>query len=119
MERLNNYEEFKNLSSNLKKGKEALSSKVVVKIAMATCSIASGAGPVFDLFKDEMPKQPKEFVLTPTGCLGLCHSEPTVEVTLPGYDPVVFGNVDVKRAGLIISDYIMKGKTVDCIIEGN
>ncbi|MGD9707266.1 MAG: ferredoxin [Candidatus Delongbacteria bacterium] len=119
MERINNYEQFKKSSSGIKKERESNSSKVIIKIAMATCSIASGAGPVFDLFKDEMPKQPKEFVLIPTGCLGLCHSEPTVEVTLPGSEPVVFGKVDVKRAGLIISDYIMKGKTVDCIIEGN
>ncbi len=119
MERTKNYEEFKHLSSNLKKEKEALSSKVVVKIAMATCSIASGAGPVFALFKEKMSKLPKESVIVQTGCLGLCHSEPTVEVTLPGCEPVVFGKVDVKRAEMIIYGYIMKGEKFDFIIEGN
>ncbi len=119
MERTKNYEEFKHLSSNLKKEKEALSSKVVVKIAMATCSIASGAGPVFALFKEKMSKLPKESVIVQTGCLGLCHSEPTVEVTLPGCEPVVFGKVDVKRAEMIIDGYIMKGEKFDFIIEGN
>jgi len=119
MERTKNYEAFRHISSNLKKEKEALSSKVVIKIAMATCSIASGAGPVFALFKEKMPKLPIESVIVQTGCLGLCHSEPTVEVTMPGCEPVVFGKVDVKRAEAIIEGYIMKGEKLDFIIEGN
>ncbi|HXK49795.1 MAG TPA: (2Fe-2S) ferredoxin domain-containing protein [Clostridiales bacterium] len=119
MERTKNYEEFKHLSTSLKKEKESLSSKVVVKIAMATCSIASGAGPVLALFKERMPKLPKDSLVVQTGCLGLCHSEPTVEVTMPGCEPVVFGKVDVKRAESIIEDYVMKGEKLDFIIEGN
>lgn len=119
MNKISNFEELKKLNSELKKRSDENSKRVMIKIAMATCSIASGSGKVLEFFGEEMPKQPFEFVIKQTGCLGLCHSEPTVEVTLPGGDPVVFGKVDVKRAGMIISEYIKNGKLIDGVIEGN
>ncbi|HAQ62160.1 TPA: NADP oxidoreductase [Candidatus Delongbacteria bacterium] len=111
--------DLKTLTEKLKIKSSADKKKVQICIAMATCSIASGSGKVMEFFKEEMPKQPFEFMIRSTGCMGLCHSEPTVEVTLPDSDPVVFGKVDVKRARSIIEDYIKTGKTIDGVIEGN
>lgn len=120
MEKIRKFDELKKLSAELKdKKKNESSANVVVRIAMATCSIASGSKPVLDFFTQEMPKQPVDFNIISTGCTGLCHSEPTVEVTLPGAEPVMFGKVDVKKAGEIINEFIKAGKTVDGVIEGN
>ncbi len=92
---------------------------VQVKVAMATCGIASGARPIMDFFADELDKRGIEAVVTQTGCMGYCYAEPTVEVQLPGQEPVVFGFVDRKRADEIIEKYIKNGELVEGIIPVN
>ncbi len=92
---------------------------VQVKVAMATCGIASGAKPIMDFFVDELDKRGIGAVVTQTGCMGYCYAEPTVEVLLPGQEPVVYGFVDRKRADEIIEKYIKNGELVDGIIPVN
>ena len=92
---------------------------VQVKVAMATCGIASGARPIMDFFADELDKRGIGAFVTQTGCMGYCYAEPTVEVQLPGQEPVVFGFVDRKRADEIIEKYIKNGELVDGIIPVN
>ena len=92
---------------------------VQVKIAMATCGIASGAKPIMDFFTDELDKRGIGAVITQTGCMGYCYAEPTVEVQMPGKEPIVFGFVDQKRADEIIEKYIKNGELVEGIIPVN
>ncbi len=94
-------------------------SLVQVKVAMATCGIASGAKAVMEFFHDQLEKRNIDAVVTQTGCMGYCYAEPTIEVTLPGEDPVVYGYVDLKRADIIIEKYIRTGELVDGIIPVN
>ncbi|MDX9852826.1 MAG: (2Fe-2S) ferredoxin domain-containing protein [Tenuifilaceae bacterium] len=118
--------------ADLKKMKEQLQSKVdlrekgedpesrvQVKVAMATCGIASGAKSVMDFFLEELDKRSIDAVVTQTGCMGYCYAEPTIEVKLPGQEPVVIGYVDVKKADEIIEKYIKNGELVDGIIPMN
>jgi NADP-reducing hydrogenase subunit HndB len=92
---------------------------VQVKVAMATCGIASGAKTVMEFFLDQLEKRNIAAVVTQTGCMGYCYAEPTIEVKLPGQEPVVYGYVDLKRADLIIEKYIKTGEFVDGIIPVN
>lgn len=92
---------------------------VQIKVAMATCGIASGAKQVMEFFIDELDKRSIQAVVTQTGCMGYCFAEPTLEVTLPGQDPVVFGYVDTRKADEIIEKYIKQGELVDGIIPVN
>lgn len=92
---------------------------VQIKIAMATCGIASGAKQVMEFFIDELDKRSIMAVVTQTGCMGYCFAEPTVEITLPGQDPVVFGYVDMAKADEIIEKYIKQGELVEGIIPVN
>ena len=92
---------------------------VQVKVAMATCGIASGAKPIMDFFVEELDKRGIGAVVTQTGCMGYCYAEPTVEVQLPGQEPVVYGFVDRKKADDIIEKYIKNGELVDGIIPVN
>ncbi|KAF0196734.1 MAG: hypothetical protein FD166_2336 [Bacteroidetes bacterium] len=94
-------------------------SLVQVKVAMATCGIASGAKQVMDFFIEEFEKRNIQAVVTQTGCMGYCFAEPTVEITLPGHSPVVYGYVDTKKADDIIEKYIKNGELVDGIIPVN
>jgi NADP-reducing hydrogenase subunit HndB len=92
---------------------------VQVKVAMATCCIASGSRETMNFIVDELDKRNIDAVVTQTGCMGYCYAEPTVEVILPGKEPVVFGYVDVKKADEIIEKYIKGGALVDGIIPVN
>jgi NADP-reducing hydrogenase subunit HndB len=94
-------------------------SVVQVKVAMATCGIASGAKTIMEFFLEQLERRNVAAVVTQTGCMGYCYAEPTIEVRLPGQDPVVFGFVDLKRADQIIEKYIKTGELVDGIIPVN
>jgi NADP-reducing hydrogenase subunit HndB len=92
---------------------------VQVKVAMATCGIASGAKTIMEFFLEQLDRRNIAGIVTQTGCMGYCYAEPTIEVKLPGQDPVVFGFVDLKRADQIIEKYIKTGELVDGIIPVN
>ena len=94
-------------------------SLVQIKVAMATCGIASGAKQVMEFFIEELEKRNIESVVTQTGCMGYCYAEPTIEVKLPNKDAVVFGDVDSKRADEIIEKYIKNGELIEGIIPQN
>lgn len=92
---------------------------VQVKVGMATCGIASGAKEVMEVMIEEFEKRSIEAVVTQTGCMGYCYAEPTIEVTKPGQEPIIFGYVDEKKAVEIISKYVVNNELVEGIIPVN
>src|ERR1035437_9400766 len=122
MSRIKSFDELKKMGAMLKSKQQALSEKsnpesiIQVKVAMATCGIASGARPVMEYLKEELEKRNIPARVTQTGCMCYCYAEPTVEVTLPGKEPVTFGFVNTKKADEIIERYIRKGEVVEGII---
>jgi NADP-reducing hydrogenase subunit HndB len=92
---------------------------VRIKVAMSTCGIASGAKEIMNYLMDELERQGIEAVVTQTGCMGYCYAEPTIEVTVPGKEPIVFGYVDKFKATEIIEKYIIHNELVDGILPVN
>ncbi len=110
----------KTLSNNKFKNRPADTGGLIqVKVAMATCSIASGSKETMNYIVDELDKRNIDAIVSQTGCMGYCYAEPTIEVTLPGKEPVMFGFVDVKKADEIIEKYIKGNMLVDGIIPVN
>ncbi len=102
---------------DLREKGENIDKLIHVKVAMATCGIASGARETMNYIIEEVDRQGLEnVVVTQTGCMGYCYAEPTIEVTLPGKEPTVFGYVDEAKAKEIIDKYIKEGELVDGII---
>ena len=104
---------------NLREKSEGAGSLVQIKVAMATCGIASGAKSIMEFFTEELEKRNIEAVVTQTGCMSYCYAEPTIEVKLPKHKPVVFGYVDSKKADEIIEKYIKNGELVEGVIPKN
>ena len=94
-------------------------SMVQIKVGMATSGIASGAKEVFNYLSEELSKRNIDAVVTQTGDMGYSYAEPTIEVTLPGKDPIVFGYVNIAKADEIIEKYIKNGELVEGIIPVN
>jgi NADP-reducing hydrogenase subunit HndB len=92
---------------------------VQIKVAMATCGIASGAREVMNAFIEKIAQDKIDAVVTQTGCMGYCHAEPTVEIRKPGEEPIVYGHVDVEKAIAIVDKYIKEGVLLEGIIPVN
>ena len=104
---------------SLRVNSETPEKMVQVKVSMATCGIASGAKEIMNLFVNELDRRAIDAVITQTGCMGYCFAEPTIEVTIPGKEPVVFGYVNAQKANEIIEQYVVAGNLVDGIIPAN
>ena len=105
--------------TSLREKGEHPENRIRVKVAMATCCIASGSRDTMNYLSDELEKRNIDAIVTQTGCMGYCYAEPTVEVTIPGKEPVVFGYVDSKKADEIIEKYIKEGTLIEGIIPVN
>ena len=81
---------------------------IQIVIGMGTCGIAAGARETFDTFLDELQKNNLTNALVKqTGCMGLCYSEPTVEVSVPDMPTIVYGKVDSEVARKIVRKHIV------------
>ena len=87
---------------------------VQVIVGMGTCGIAAGAKETFTALIDTLSEKGLTNVLVrQTGCMGLCHSEPTVEVVVPGMPTVIYGNVDAATAKDVVEKHIIGRQLID------
>ena len=87
---------------------------VQVIVGMGTCGIAAGAKDTFTALVDTLTEKGLTNVLIrQTGCMGLCHSEPTVEVVVPGMPTVIYGNVDAATAKDVVEKHIIGRQLID------
>lgn len=88
--------------------------EVELLVGMATCGIAAGARETLSALLDEIDQRELSDVkVIQVGCLGYCHSEPTVQVNVPGEEPVIYGNVDDARAREIIEKHVIGKDLLD------
>ena len=125
MEKIKSFADLKRMQESLrakidlKENSEYPDTRIRVKVAMATCGIASGAREVMEAFIEEFAKRNIDALVTQTGCMGYCYAEPTVEITKPGTEPITFGYVDVKKTSKLIDRYILNNELLDGIIPVN
>ena len=125
MNKIKSLDDLRRMKQSLEQGmtlrekSDSPDSLVQIRVAMATCGIAAGARGVMSALIDEIDREKIPAIVTQGGCMGYCYAEPTVEVKLPGHDPVVFGNVTPERAGEIIDKYVRQGELVGDIIPVN
>ena len=94
---------------------ESNSGKTQIVIGVGTCGVAAGARETEKAFYDEISEQDiaGTTIVSETGCMGLCYSEPTVEVKVPGMPPVIYGDVDEKTAREIVKKHIQEKTVLD------
>ena len=83
--------------------------RVQIIVGLGTCGIAAGALDLLTVFAEELVKAGvRKVAIRHTGCMGLCHSEPTVEILVPGMPAVVYGKVDADTARKIVHQHIVR-----------
>lgn len=109
-------EDYQNKVS-LRQYSENTGDKIEILIGMATCGISSGARETLNAFAEELNRQELNNVKVVTvGCIGYCHSEPTVQVNIAGQKPVLYGNVKKDKVHEIVEKHIKGGKPVENLI---
>lgn len=94
--------------------------KIMIRVGMATCGIASGARETMQAIIDELSKQDITNVsVTQTGCMGSCAKEPVVEVISKDIPSVIYGHVDAKRGREIVNEHIKNGRLLQNAIISN
>jgi len=92
-------------------------SQTKLLVGMATCGIASGARETLNELLKEIKAQELDNVkVVQVGCLGYCHSEPTVEVNVPGEDPILYGPVTVDRVKELVERHIINHEIIEELV---
>ncbi len=119
--KIHSIDELKDIKSKYKDSYNGSNCKDVVriKVALATCGIASGAKEIMADLQQKLKQNNIDAIVTQTGCMGYCFAEPTIEVSIPNKPPVVFGKVTTDKVSLIIDKYIKQGELTDGIIPMN
>jgi NADH:ubiquinone oxidoreductase subunit F (NADH-binding)/(2Fe-2S) ferredoxin/NAD-dependent dihydropyrimidine dehydrogenase PreA subunit len=79
---------------------------IIIQVSMGTCGIAAGTTPVLEKFKEEIAAQnaTDAIELVETGCMGLCHSEPSIRVIdTASRRSMIYGNVTVESVQHIVA----------------
>lgn len=124
MAKLKSLEELKAMREDMKTRTEmritgSNPDRIVLSVGMATCGIAAGGRETMKTLTEELEKHGLTNVsVVATGCLGYCYAEPVVEVRFPDKGPILYGDVDAKRAREIVDQHLVKGILLDHAIIG-
>ena len=66
---------------------------MIIRIGIGSCGIAAGALPVWDFVQAEIAAQGLAAILEQTGCIGMCHHEPLLEIIYDDGRAYMFGHV--------------------------
>ena len=84
-----------------------------IVVGMATCGLAAGAQPVYDLFQEAIDKKGLGGVtIAQSGCIGTCSLEPIVDVYVPGKEKITYIQVNPEKAQRIIDEHLAKNQVV-------
>ncbi len=109
-------EELRKLREETKKeiSKRDVSDKsVLVLVGMGTCGIAAGARETLQAFVEQIEKKGlSNVVIKPTGCMGYCYVEPTVEIIMPDMPDTLYGKIKADVVERIVEEHIVNKKLV-------
>ena len=99
--------------TELREGKE----DVRIVVGMGTCGIAAGARDTLAAIMDEInARSLRHVVVTQTGCIGMCESEPIVDVIRQGEPKVTYGRVTAEKARQIVASHVVNGQVVSNLV---
>lgn len=87
---------------------------IEILVGMATCGIAAGSREVMNELVTQITEKDIDHIkVVQVGCMGYCHSEPTVQINMPGHEPTIYGNVDKAFVADILNKHIKNGEILD------
>ncbi len=97
--------------------------KPVIFIGTGTCGLGAGAGKTYIAVKEYITKNKIEADIIKTGCIGLCSSEPILDIQLPNYNRISFEKATKDKVKQILNSIffnkIPDNNFVLCQFENN
>ncbi|CFX22205.1 NADH:ubiquinone oxidoreductase, 51kDa subunit [Syntrophomonas zehnderi OL-4] len=75
---------------------------MIIRIGIGSCGIAAGALPVWEAVQEEIADRGMSVELEQTGCIGMCHHEPLLDVIYEDGRSYTFGHVTPEMAREIV-----------------
>ncbi len=86
--------------------------ELTIKVGLASCGLAAGAGEVYSAIEKYLKKSKAKAELKKTACIGLCFVEPLVEISSKDGNTVTYGEVTPEKVTELIEAYA-KGKPIN------
>jgi NADP-reducing hydrogenase subunit HndB len=103
-------DELKSLREKMEK---QMTSKTRVVVGMATCGIAAGATPIYEVLSKGVKEKGLDIDVTGVGCVGLCQFEPIIEVFEQGKGKTTYVKMDTEKAKAVLEKHLAGGQVVD------
>ena len=119
MPKLKTIEDLKKLRSEAQSDlKVRLETGTKITVGMGTCGIAAGARETMHAILEELKKREIEAHVTTVGCIGLCASEPLVDIEQAGHGRISYGNITADRVPRLIEEHLINNRVVEEWIVG-
>lgn len=80
-----------------------------IRVGMGSCGIAAGSLKVRERIVEEIERRGLDLQVQPTGCIGMCHNEPLLDVITGDGRIFTYGHVTPELVGEIFEKHIIGG----------
>ena len=113
MTKLTSIEDFKKLQEESRRNirmRTKTSTRIIV--GMGTCGIAAGARQTLQAIVAELQRREIDAHVTTVGCIGMCASEPLVDIEQAEGDRITYGPVKPEMIPRLIEEHLIHGRVV-------
>jgi NADH-quinone oxidoreductase subunit F len=90
-----------------------------LKVGLGACGIAAGAMDVYEAVKKTVKENNLSVTVERTGCIGMCHHEPLVEIEEKDGGRILLGEMTPEKIAPILQQYVENGRIdPDNIVAG-
>jgi len=87
-------------------------------VGMGTCGIAAGARQTLQAIVTELQRREIDAHVTTVGCIGMCASEPLVDIEQAEGDRITYGPVKPDMIPRLIEEHLINGRVVSEWVVG-
>ncbi|MFC1898353.1 NADH-ubiquinone oxidoreductase-F iron-sulfur binding region domain-containing protein [Candidatus Cloacimonadota bacterium] len=92
---------------------------MTIKVGLASCGLAAGAGDVQTAINEYLSKNKLDIPVKKTACIGMCFAEPLVEFNNLDNESITYGYVTPDSVGSLIEAYIAGNPVKENVVISN
>lgn len=82
-------------------------------VGLGTCGIAAGARETMHAISKELRERDIEAHVATVGCIGMCASEPLVDIEQAGKPRISYRNITAEKVPHLIEEHLVNGRIVE------
>ncbi len=119
MPKLTSIEEFQKLQEESRRSIQVRAQTGTrIIIGLGTCGIAAGARETMQAVLAELKRREIDAHVTTVGCIGMCASEPLVDIEQVGQSRITYGPVKPAMVPRLIEEHLVNGRVVQEWVVG-